>query len=56
VFKVDAGGKISVLHNFHYEHGNSPQADLLRDASGNLYGTTLFGGSSGNGVVFELSH
>jgi uncharacterized repeat protein (TIGR03803 family) len=28
---------------------------LVLDASGNLYGTTYFGGASGNGTVFELS-
>ncbi|MGC2718372.1 MAG: choice-of-anchor tandem repeat GloVer-containing protein [Candidatus Acidiferrales bacterium] len=34
--------------------GASPGANLIRDASGNLYGTTQAGGSSGNGTVFEL--
>jgi uncharacterized repeat protein (TIGR03803 family) len=28
---------------------------LVLDASGNLYGTTYFGGTTGNGTVFELS-
>ena len=28
---------------------------LLRDSSGNLYGTTSFGGNNGNGNVYELS-
>jgi uncharacterized repeat protein (TIGR03803 family) len=41
--------------------GSSPQAALVRDAAGNLYGTTLYGGSYsfegdfGFGTVFELS-
>lgn len=41
--------------------GSSPQAPLVRDATGNLYGTTLYGGSYsfegdfGWGTVFELS-
>jgi uncharacterized repeat protein (TIGR03803 family) len=42
-------------------NGSSPQAALVRDAAGNLYGTTLYGGSHsfegelGWGTVFELS-
>ena len=35
--------------------GGNPQAGLLRDAKGHLYGTTYSGGASGQGVVFELS-
>jgi len=34
--------------------GAEPKAGLLRDASGNLYGTTPSGGANGMGVVFEL--
>jgi uncharacterized repeat protein (TIGR03803 family) len=34
--------------------GEDPYAGLTIDASGNLYGTTIEGGSSGSGVVFEL--
>ena len=35
--------------------GANPRADLLRDIAGNLYSTTLYGGTSGVGTVFELS-
>jgi uncharacterized repeat protein (TIGR03803 family) len=35
--------------------GGYPDAGLVADASGNFYGTTLFGGTNGNGTVFELS-
>jgi len=34
--------------------GSGPFAGLARDASGNLYGTTYFGGAQNDGVVFEL--
>ncbi len=34
--------------------GSDPQAGLVMDAAGNLYGTTSAGGASGNGTVFEL--
>jgi len=35
--------------------GSNPRADLVMDTAGNLYGTTLYGGTSGVGTVFELS-
>jgi hypothetical protein len=34
--------------------GNSPQAALITDASGNLFGTTYIGGTSNLGTVFEI--
>jgi uncharacterized repeat protein (TIGR03803 family) len=48
------GSKLTVLHNFNGSDGAGPTASLIRDTAGNLYGTTEKGGSSGNGVVFEL--
>jgi uncharacterized repeat protein (TIGR03803 family) len=44
----------TVLLNFDGTDGASPYGGLISDAKGNLYGTAL-GGSSGLGVVFELS-
>jgi uncharacterized repeat protein (TIGR03803 family) len=35
--------------------GSSPNGNLVFDSAGNLYGTTLDGGASGYGTVFELS-
>ncbi len=54
VFEVDATGTEIVLHSFSGVDGQSPLAGLVRDKAGNLYGTTAFGGSSGNGIVFKL--
>lgn len=35
--------------------GGQPNQDLIADSSGNLYGTTQSGGSSGYGTVFKLT-
>ncbi len=35
--------------------GRFPNAGLIADSSGNLYGTTVNGGASNRGVVFKLS-
>lgn len=34
--------------------GSTPYGGLVMDGSGNLYGTTAFGGKYGGGVVFEI--
>jgi uncharacterized repeat protein (TIGR03803 family) len=49
--------KEKVLHNFNYNgtDGNVPQAGLTFDLTGNLYGTTQFGGANGYGSVFQLT-
>jgi uncharacterized repeat protein (TIGR03803 family) len=45
-----------VLHSFNNDgaDGVSPSAGLIRDAAGNLYGTTYAGGTDAIGTVFEL--
>jgi uncharacterized repeat protein (TIGR03803 family) len=43
------------LHTFgSHNDGASPQAGLLMDRAGNLYGTTSFGGATNNGTVFAI--
>ena len=55
VFKLDTTGTETVLHSFQGNpDGGSPVAGLIRDAAGNLYGTTLYGGAVGKGTVFKL--
>ena len=46
-----------VLHNFqsNFRDGFNPDAGLIFDGSGNLYGTTFYGGAYGAGRVFELT-
>src|SRR5215467_9688355 len=43
-----------LLYSFHKTDGEEPEAGLILDASGNLYGTTYLGGASGFGTVFKL--
>ncbi len=53
---VGASWKQTVLHDFGKgTDGASPYAGLTFDTSGNLYGTTLDGGTYGWGTVFELT-
>jgi uncharacterized repeat protein (TIGR03803 family) len=35
--------------------GAGPEAGLIFDTPGNLYGTTIYGGSSDNGTIFQLA-
>jgi uncharacterized repeat protein (TIGR03803 family) len=54
VFKVNPAGVETVLYTFGGgADGNTPEGGVISDPAGNLYGTTLYGGS-GSGVVFEL--
>jgi len=59
VFEMNAGGKVTVLYNFTGQaDGANPNAGLVRDAQGNLYGTTGYAGISpypfGWGTLFKL--
>ena len=58
IYKVDTAGNFKVLYNFTgFTDGGRPQTGVVRDAAGNLYGTTTFGGATGfggNGVVYKL--
>jgi uncharacterized repeat protein (TIGR03803 family) len=45
----------TVLHTFTGLDGAEPDANLILDGKGNLYGTTPVGGAYGAGVVFEVT-
>jgi uncharacterized repeat protein (TIGR03803 family) len=54
VFKLDTSGTLTVLHTFTDEgDGTNPLSGLLRDAEGNLYGTTPYGRYT-SGIVFKV--
>jgi uncharacterized repeat protein (TIGR03803 family) len=56
VFKLDrTGRRETVLHFFKgFTDGNNPEALLTQDPAGNIYGTTIWGGSEDNGVAFKI--
>jgi uncharacterized repeat protein (TIGR03803 family) len=55
VFKLGPGGKLTVLHAFGGTgDGAGPIGNLVKDAAGNFYGVTEFGGAFGLGTVFKI--
>lgn len=56
VYKIDTSGNELVLHNFpsNSVDGFYPEGELVRDRSGALYGTTYYGGSNRDGVVYKI--
>jgi uncharacterized repeat protein (TIGR03803 family) len=56
VFKLTPDGAETVLHSFTGgSDGSNPQAGLLLDSGGNLYGTTQYGDAQNAGVVFKVA-
>ena len=55
VFEVSPSGQETVLHSFTGPpDGSVPVGGMVRDAAGNLYGTTEEGGVNSEGSVFSL--
>ncbi len=56
VFELTPNGTETVLHSFsNSPDGADPSGDLVRDSSGNLFGTTQDGGAYSAGTVFEVT-
>ena len=56
VFKLTPLGVETVLYSFTGgSDGATPRGDLIQGSDGALYGTTMGGGASGQGVVFRLT-
>lgn len=57
VFKLSSSGTETVLHSFGSPRndGQDPQAPLVIDSAGNLYGTTFHGGANGEGAIFKVA-
>ena len=55
LYKTGGAWKATDLHDFGSgADGADPSCDLIMDKSGDLYGTTIYGGAYGLGTVFEL--
>jgi uncharacterized repeat protein (TIGR03803 family) len=59
VFRLSPGGVPTVLHRFGGTEGANPYGSLVRDGSGNLYGTTVCGGGAqgcdGDGTLYRVA-
>lgn len=59
VFEITLSGTLTTLHRFCTQggcpDGAVPQSALAQGADGDLYGTTLEGGTPGNGTVFKIT-
>jgi uncharacterized repeat protein (TIGR03803 family) len=56
VFELTPTGKEKSLYQFSGQaDGDGPNSTLIRDAAGNLYGTTQGGGNAYGGTIFEIA-
>jgi uncharacterized repeat protein (TIGR03803 family) len=56
IFEITPAGVLTPLYNFTGQpDGATPLADSVQGADGNYYGTTAYGGASGNGTVFRIT-
>jgi uncharacterized repeat protein (TIGR03803 family) len=62
IFRVSTSGVLTSLHTFTATDanglnidGSGPRGKLVQASDGNLYGTTVLGGASGEGVIFRIS-
>jgi uncharacterized repeat protein (TIGR02543 family) len=57
VFKISPSGTKTTLYSFGQSanDGETPYGSVILDSSGNLYGTTEYGGAYGDGTLFRIS-
>ena len=57
VFELSPTGTETILHSFTggTSDGSGPLAGLIIDSAGNLFGTTAYGGTNGDGTVFKVN-
>ena len=56
IFKMTPAGAVTVLHSFGTPpDGKLAYYGLIQASDGNFYGTTVYGGTGGNGIVFKIT-
>jgi uncharacterized repeat protein (TIGR03803 family) len=56
VYELDTAGQETVLYSFTGgADGSTPQAGVIRDSAGNLYGTTFQGGARDLGLMYKVN-
>jgi uncharacterized repeat protein (TIGR03803 family) len=56
VYMLSVTGQFTALYSFTgAADGGRPEAGVIRDSSGNLYGTTFYGGKHNVGAVFKVT-
>jgi uncharacterized repeat protein (TIGR03803 family) len=59
VFQLSPQGTYKIIHSFQDgsvpNDGRGPQGGLIFGTDGNLYGTTVLGGTSNNGTLFKMT-
>jgi uncharacterized repeat protein (TIGR03803 family) len=63
IFKITAGGKLTILHSFcatkttsnYCTDGAPPYSALIQGTDGNLYGTTTWGGDNNEGTIYKIT-
>jgi uncharacterized repeat protein (TIGR03803 family) len=55
VYKLSSSGEELLVYSFlGATDGSDPYAGVILDSAGNLYGTTVYGGTEGAGTVYKL--
>jgi uncharacterized repeat protein (TIGR03803 family) len=56
IFRIGLdGNNFSIIHHFTGANGENPEGALIVGSDGELYGTTLQGGSSNRGTIYRVS-
>ncbi len=56
IFKISPGGEFTNLYSFNgYTDDQGPPSGLVKGIDGNFYGTTIEGGASNLGTVFQMT-
>ena len=58
-FKVTPSGSFTLLHTFctyaNCDDGNGPEYAMIQASDGNYYGTTIYSGAGGGGVIYKIT-